>query len=132
MCLLPPRLALGAEESVFLVPRRPTLEPECPTSVIADKKTHTFSKREQKSFSAYHKCPALIQPVFTAVSTSCQVGRGLAGHPRFVRGGNGYGKTRLYAPIRSKTTALPLKAFQRMLGLMAAASPALLLGLLHM
>ncbi len=28
-------------------------------------KTHTFSKREQKSFSAYHKHPALMQPVCT-------------------------------------------------------------------
>ncbi len=37
---------------------------------------------------------------------SCQV-RGLAGHPRCVRVGNDYGKTRLYSPIRSKTTALP-------------------------
>ncbi len=33
--------------------------------------------------------------------------RGLAGHPRCVRVGNDYGKTRLYSPIRSKTTALP-------------------------
>ncbi len=29
--------------------------------------THTFSKREQKYFSAYHKRPALMQPVFTTV-----------------------------------------------------------------
>ncbi len=70
-------------------------------------KTHTFSKRDQKSFSAYHKRPALMQPVFTAVSTSCHMGRGLAGHPRCVRVGNGYDKMRLYSPIRLKTTALP-------------------------
>ncbi len=68
-------------------------------------KTHTFSKREQISSSAYHKL-ALRQPVFKAVSTSWHVGRGLAGHPQCVRVGNGYNKTRLYTPIRSKTTAL--------------------------
>ncbi len=62
------------------------------------------------SFSAYHKRPALMQPVFKAVSTPCHVGRGLAGHPRCVRVGNGYGKTRLSSPIRSKTTAFPLCA----------------------
>ncbi len=45
-------------------------------------KTHAFSEREQMSFSAYHKRPALIQPVFKAVSTPCQASRGLAGHPR--------------------------------------------------
>ncbi len=48
-----------------------------------------------------------MQPVFRAVSTSCHMGRGLASHPRCVRVGNGYNKTRLYTPIRSKTTALP-------------------------
>ncbi len=36
------------------------------------------------SFSAYHKCPALMQPIFKAVSTPCHAGRGLAGHPRCV------------------------------------------------
>ncbi len=64
-------------------------------------KTHTFSKREQTSLSAYHKCPALMQPVCAAVSTFC-----LSGHPRCVRVGNDYGKIRLHSPIRSKTTAL--------------------------
>ncbi len=68
-------------------------------------KTHAFSKREQKSFSAYHKHPALMQPVCTAVSTPCHVSRGLAGHGR-VNVCNDYGKTRLYTPIRSKNTAL--------------------------
>ncbi len=57
-------------------------------------KTHTFSKREQIYSSAYHKLPALMQPVFRAVSTSCHMGRGLAGHPRCVRVGSGYDKTR--------------------------------------
>ncbi len=70
-------------------------------------KTHTFKKREQISSSAYHKRPALMQPFFRAVSTSCHMGRGLAGHPRCVRVGNGYDKMRLYTPIRTKTTALP-------------------------
>ncbi len=71
-------------------------------------KTHTFSKREQKSFSAYHKHPALMEQVCTTVSTPCHAGRGLAGHPQCVSVGNDYGKTRLYSSIRSKTTALVL------------------------
>ncbi len=70
-------------------------------------KTHTFSKREQKSFSAYHKRPALMQPVCTAVSTLCH-----AGHPCCVDVCNDCGKMRLYTPIRSKTTALPRCARQ--------------------
>ncbi len=100
--LSPPRLTLGAEESVFMDPHGPTIAPRCPTAVIADK-THTFSKRVQ-IFSAYHKRPALMQPVCTAVSTPCHAGRG---HPRCVNVGNDYGKKRLYTPICSNTTALP-------------------------
>ncbi len=65
----------------------------------------------RKYFSAYHKRPALMQPVCTAVSSPC--------HSRFIplphgpRPGrpsprvnvsNDYGKTRLFTPIRSKTT----------------------------
>ncbi len=101
------RLVLGAEESVFMDPHGPTIAPSCPTGRYFDSgqnKTHTFSKREQKSFSAYHKRPALMQPVCTAVSTSCHASRGLACHPRCVNMGNDYGKTRLYTPICSKTT----------------------------
>ncbi len=48
-----------------------------------------------------------MQPVCTAVSTSCHASRGLACHPRCVNVGNDYGKTRLYTPICSKTTVLP-------------------------
>ncbi len=63
MCLLPPCLTLGAEETVFLV-----------TAAIADKIKHIhFQKREQKSFSAYHKHPALMQSVCTTISTPCQL-----------------------------------------------------------
>ncbi len=69
-------------------------------------KTHTISKREQISSSAYHKRHALMQPVFRAYSTSRHTGRGLAGHPRCVRVGKGYDSTRLFTPIRSKTTTL--------------------------
>ncbi len=57
-----------------------------------------------------HKRSALMQPVFTAVSTSCHAGRGLADHPRCVRVGNGNDKMRLYSPNHSKTTVLPLCA----------------------
>ncbi len=75
--------------------------------LTADKiKRIHFQKREQKYFSAYHKRPALMQPVCTTVSTPCHTGQGLAGHPRCVSVGNDYGKMRLYSPIRSKTTAL--------------------------
>ncbi len=81
-------------------------------------KTQTFSKREQASFSASHKRLALMQPVCTAVSTPCHVGRGLAGHPWCDSVGNEHGKTRLFTPICSKTTALPrcashLSAYRR-------------------
>ncbi len=48
-----------------------------------------------------------MQPVCTAVSTPCHVGRGLAGHSRCVNVGNDYGKTRLFTPIRAKTTLSP-------------------------
>ncbi len=107
MCLSPPRLTLGAEESVFLVPHGPTIAPRCPTAVIADKIKHIYFQKESKSLiSAYHKHPALMQPVFTTVSTSCHTGRGLAGHPRCVSVGNDYGKTRLFSPIHWKTTML--------------------------
>ncbi len=67
-------------------------------------KKHTLLKREQKSFSANHKRPALMQPVCTAISIPCHVGRGLAGHPWCVNMGSDYSETRLYTPIRSKTT----------------------------
>ncbi len=70
-------------------------------------KTQTFSKRKQTSFSASLKHPAIMQPVCTAVSTPCHTGQGLAGHLRCVSVGNEHGKTRLFIPIRSKTTALP-------------------------
>ncbi len=105
LCFSPPRLTLGAEESVFTDPRGPTIAPRCPTAVIADKIKDIFKKRA-KIFSAYHKRPALMQPVCTAISTLCHAGRGLAGHPRCVNVGNDYGKTR-FAQICSKTIVLP-------------------------
>ncbi len=49
MCLLPPRLTLGAEESVFLVPHGPTIVPRCLTAVIADKIKHLHFHKESKS-----------------------------------------------------------------------------------
>ncbi len=48
----------------------------------------------------------LMQPVFPTVSTPCHTCQSLAGHPWCVSVGNDYGKTRLYSPIRLKTTAL--------------------------
>ncbi len=70
-------------------------------------KSHTFSKRQQISFSASHKRPALMQPVCTAFSNPCHMGQCLADHPQCVSVGNEHGKTRLFTPIRSKTTAIP-------------------------
>ncbi len=49
--------------------------------VSGQNKTHIF-KREQKYFSANHKHPALMQPVYTTVTTPCHTDRGLADHPR--------------------------------------------------
>ncbi len=46
LCLSPPRLVLGAEESVFMDPHGPTIAPRCPTAVIVDKIKH--KKRFQK------------------------------------------------------------------------------------
>ncbi len=69
-------------------------------------KTQTFSKREQFSSSVPHECPASVQPATQVYPTPCHAGRGLAGHPRSVRVGDGDNKTRLFTPIRSKTPAL--------------------------
>ncbi len=49
MCLSPPRLMLGAEESVFLVPHGPTIAPRCPTAVIVDKIKHIHFQKESKN-----------------------------------------------------------------------------------
>ncbi len=78
---------LGAEKNLFSVLHWPAIAPRCPTAVIAGKIKHTFSKREQTSFSFSHKDPALMQPVCTAISTPCHAGRGLAGHLRCVSAG---------------------------------------------
>ncbi len=66
--LSPHRLALGAEQSVFMDPHyRASVSDRCDSR---QNETHTFSKREQKLFSAYHKRPAFMQPICTAVSIS--------------------------------------------------------------
>ncbi len=49
MCLSPPRLALDAEESIFMDPHGPTIAPRCPTSVIADKIKHIHFQKERKN-----------------------------------------------------------------------------------
>ncbi len=63
----------------------------------------TMTEMKKADKVPYHKHPALMQPVCTAVSTPCYAGQGLAGHPRCVNVGNDYGKTRLYTPIRSRS-----------------------------
>ncbi len=107
ICILSPHSALGAEEHFIGSPRAHFSARASIRCYSRQNKTHAFSKREQISSSAYHKRPALRQPVFRAVSTSCHAVRALAGYPRCVRVGNDYDKMRLYTPIRLKTTALP-------------------------
>ncbi len=100
MCLFSPCSALGAEESAIGSPRANFMPTRASNRCDSGQnKTHIFAKREQIYSFAKHKCPALMQSVFRAVSTSCQVGRGLAGHPQCVRVGNGYDKMRLYTPL---------------------------------
>ncbi len=81
------RSATDLALSATIDPHGPTIAPSCLTVLIADKIKHF-----KNYFSAYHKHPALIQPVCTAFSTPCHMGRGLSSHP---------------APICPKTTALP-------------------------
>ncbi len=49
MCLSPPRLTLGAEESGFLVSHGPTIVPMCPAAVVADKVKHIYFQKESKN-----------------------------------------------------------------------------------
>ncbi len=92
---------------MFLVPHGPTIVPWCPTAVTADKIKHIHFQKESKNLflptiSVLPLCSQSAQP-FQPLSTRAS----LAGHPRCVSGGNDYSKTRLYSPIRLKTTALP-------------------------
>ncbi len=48
MCLFSPGSALGAEESVLLIPHVPTFAPGRPTAVIADKIKHIHVQKESK------------------------------------------------------------------------------------
>ncbi len=124
-------------------------------------KTQTFSKREQMSSSVPHECPASVQSVTRVYPTprlaghprSVRVGYGdnfaksaLSSSQRVsflgtvldsaqmravVGPERALAIQRLAASFKSGTTR-PLRAFQRMLGLMAAASSVLQLGLLRM
>ncbi len=49
LCLSPPRLTMGAEESVFMDPHGPTIAPMCPTAVTADKIKHIHFQKESKN-----------------------------------------------------------------------------------
>ncbi len=66
-----------------------------------------------------------MQPVFRDVSTSCHAGQRLAGHSGVLEW------VQRHAASFKEGAAHPLKAFQKMLGFMAAASPVLQLGLLR-
>ncbi len=98
LCLSPPRLALGAEESVFMDPHGPTIAPRCPTAVIADKIKHKYFKKRAKIF-------------FCLPSASCPYAASLHSRfnplPHMPRPGrpSPVCQSGLYTPIRSKTTA---------------------------
>ncbi len=68
MCLLSPRSALGAEESVLLVSHGPTLAPGRPTAVIADKIKHIQFQKESKypllpTISVMPLCSQSLEPI---------------------------------------------------------------------
>ncbi len=60
-----------------------------------------------------------MQPATRVYPTPCHAGRGLIGHPRSVRVGDGDNKTRLFTPIRSKTPALQQRGLHLGAGLHA-------------
>ncbi len=67
LCLLPPRLALGTEESVFMDPHGPTIAPRCLTAVIVDKIKHMHFQKQSKNIclhtiSALPLCSQSAQP----------------------------------------------------------------------
>ncbi len=70
-------------------------------------KTHTFQKERKNNFLP----TIIILPLYSQSAQPfqplCCVGLELADLPRCVNVGNDYGKSRLYTPFRSKTTALP-------------------------
>ncbi len=81
---------------------------KCPTAVIADKIKHIHFQKESKNLflptiSVLNLCSQSAQP-FQPLAI---LERGLAGHPQCINVGNDYSKTRLYNPIRLKTTTLP-------------------------
>ncbi len=83
MCLSPPRLMLGAEESVFLVPHRPNLAPRCLIAVIADKIKHIYFQKESKSLfmptiSVLPLCSQSLQP-FQPLATRAEVWQAIPG-----------------------------------------------------
>ncbi len=96
-------LSAGRRGKCVHDPHRLTLTPRFPTTVIGGQnKTHTFSNIFLPTISILLLCSQSAQP-FQPLATRA---RGLAGHSRCVNMSNDYGKTRLYTPIRSKTTAL--------------------------
>ncbi len=86
MCLSLPRLTLGAEESVFLVPHGPTIAPRCPTAVIADKIKRMHFQKESKSIflptiSVLPLCSQSSQP-FQPLATWVEAWQAIpGGHP---------------------------------------------------
>ncbi len=98
-CLSPPRLTLGAEETVFLVPHGPTIAQRCLTAVISDKIKHIHFQKESKN---------IFLPTISVLPLSSQSAQPF--QPLATRGEAWQaipGKTRLYSSIHSKTTTLP-------------------------
>ncbi len=77
--------------------------------LIVDKIKHIHFQKESKNLflPTISILPLCSQSAPTVNTPLPHTGRDLAGHPRCVSMGNGYGKTRLYSSIRSKTTAFP-------------------------
>ncbi len=80
MCLLPSRLALGAEESVFLVPHGLTLAPGCPTAVILDRIKHIHFHLQIHFLPL---CSQSLQP-FQPLATQAEVWQAIPGVSEWV------------------------------------------------
>ncbi len=107
--LSPPRLALGAEESVFMDPYGTTIAPRSPTAVIADKIKRIYFQKESKNLflptiSVLPLCSQSAQ-LFQPLAMRAEAWQAIPGESTWEM--NDYGKTRLYTPIHSKTTTLP-------------------------
>ncbi len=110
LCLSPSRLALGTKESVVHGSSRAHYRAQVSNRCDSrQNKTHTFSKREQKSFflptiSVLPLCSQYAQPFKPLATRAGEAWQAIPGVSTWVMTTV---KTRLYTTIRSKTTTLP-------------------------